>query len=169
MVTNKTKKNVKFRASRSHGYGSHKKHRGGGHRGGRGRAGTGKRGDSKKPRIWKNTKYFGKCGFIYKGDNKVESVNLKYLEDKIDALLTSKLAAEKGGVYEIDVTKLGFDKVLGYGKISKTFRISGLKFSKDAEEKIKAAGGEAIMIAPVQKKPVAVKKVEEKKEVKAEK
>jgi large subunit ribosomal protein L15 len=51
MTTHRRKKNVKQRGSKTHGWGSMKKHRGAGNRGGRGKAGTGKRGDQKKPTI----------------------------------------------------------------------------------------------------------------------
>ncbi|MBW3003295.1 uL15 family ribosomal protein [Candidatus Woesearchaeota archaeon] len=157
MVTNKRKKNVKFRASRSHGYGSHKKHRGAGHRGGRGRAGTGKRGDAKKPRFWKDPKYFGKYGFGLKS-KEVKTVNIKYLEDRLEQFVNKNLVAEKAGVYEVDAAKLGFDKILGYGKVTKKFKITANAFSKDAAEKIKAAGGEAIIIKPKVKENKRVEK-----------
>ncbi len=48
MAINKQKKNVRQRGTKTHGYGSMKKHRGAGHRGGRGNAGSGKRGDKKR-------------------------------------------------------------------------------------------------------------------------
>ena len=44
----------------------------------------------------------------------------------------------------IDVTDLGYDKVLGKGKITKTFKISAPQFSASAIEKIEEVGGEAI-------------------------
>lgn len=145
MVVYKRKKKVKFRASRSHGYGSHKKHRGAGHRGGRGRAGTGKRGDAKKTKIWKDAKYFGKYGFKSKGFQSIKSVNLNFIEDKFESLVEKRLISEKGGVYEIDVSKLGFNKVLGTGNLSRKLKIYAQNFSKSAIDKIKAAGGEAVV------------------------
>jgi len=164
MVTNKRKKNVKYRASRSHGYGSHKKHRGGGHRGGRGRAGSGKRGDSKKTKFWKNPDYFGKYGFVSKVPKvKIYSVNIDYLQDKLQMLLDKKIAIEKAGVYEIDVSKLGFNKVLGNRNLSKKFKIISYSFSESAIEKIKSAGGEAILLKGEAKETVS-KSAEPKKE-----
>ena len=49
-----------------------------------------------------------------------------------------------GDAIVIDVTELGYDKVLAKGKISKTFKISAPKFSASAIEKIEEVGGEAI-------------------------
>jgi large subunit ribosomal protein L15 len=147
MVLKKRKKNSRQRGSVTHGWGSMKKHRGAGHRGGRGNAGTGKRGDAKKPSIWKNKKYFGKYGFKKKNIiHKVKAVNIAYFEEKLNNLLSNKLIEERSGVYIIDVEKLGFNKVLGYGKLTKKFKITSPLFSKSAVEKIHAAGGEAVQL-----------------------
>jgi large subunit ribosomal protein L15 len=145
MPINKRSKFSRRRGSHTHGWGSMKKRRGAGNRGGRGMAGTGKRGDAKKPMIWKDTKYFGKYGFKKKNIiHKVKPVNLAYFEEKLEKLLAKKLIEQKGDSYVIDVKKLGFNKVLGYGKPTKKFQITSPSFSKDAIEKIKAAGGEAV-------------------------
>lgn len=147
MVLNKRKKNSRQRAGTTHGWGSMKKHRGAGNRGGKGMAGTGKRGDAKKPSIWKNKKYFGKYGFKKKNIIiKINSVNLAYFEEKLDKLLEKKLVEQKDNTIIIDVQKLGFNKVLGYGKLTKKYKITSLFFSKSAVEKIKAAGGEAVQL-----------------------
>lgn len=145
MPVNKRSRFSRRRGGHTHGWGSMKKRRGAGNRGGRGMAGTGKRGDAKKPMIWKNKKYFGKYGFKKKNIiHKVKPVNLAYFEEKLNKLIEKKLIEQKGDLYIIDVKKLGFNKVLGYGKPTKKFQITSQSFSKDAIEKIKAAGGEAI-------------------------
>ena len=67
MPVHKRKKVTKQRGSKTHGWGSMKKHRGAGNRGGRGKAGTGKRADTKKPTIinlFGAKGYFGKKGFL---------------------------------------------------------------------------------------------------------
>ncbi len=145
MVVNKRKKNSRYRGSKTHGWGSMKKHRGAGNRGGRGMAGTGKRGDAKKPSIWKNKKYFGKYGFHKPGVvKKVVPVNLSYFEEKADELVANKLITKEADRYVIDAAKLGFNKVLGCVKLTKKFKIVSESFSKKAVEKIKAAGGEVV-------------------------
>ena len=165
-MLNKRTKFTRRRGSVSHGWGSMKKRRGKGHKGGAGMAGTGKRGDAKKPSIWKNKKYFGKYGFKKKNiPVKVNATTLAYLQEKLEKLLEKKLVEEKSGVYVIDVQKLGFNKVLGYGKLTKKFKITSPSFSKDAVEKINAAGGEAVELSKKQEKPVEEKSsAEEKKQ-----
>ncbi len=159
MVVRKSKKVKKQRGHKTHGWGAKKKHRGAGHRGGRGRAGSGKRGDAKKPSVWKE-KYFGKYGFKKKGIQKgIMPVNLDYFEKKADNLLADKLISKEGDFYVIVVQKLGFNKVLGCGKLTKKYRIESPAFSKKAVEKIKKAGGEVTIT-----KKKGVKKEEEPQE-----
>ena len=123
MTIKKRKKNTRQRGSHTHGWGSKKKHRGAGNRGGRGLAGTGKRGDAKKPVIWKNKKYFGRRAFVKQGMKEmIKAVSLIYLEENLDRLLEKKLISEEGGIYNIDVRKLGFNKVLSNGKLTKKFK-----------------------------------------------
>jgi len=144
MVVNKRKKNSRLRGSWTHGWGEKKKHRGAGSRGGRGMAGTGKRGDAKKPSIW-GERYFGKFGFIKKNlKEKIIAVNVSDIERKLDSWVKEKLVSVENSVFVIDSAKLGFNKVLGTGSVSKRLKISCPFFSAGAVEKIKAAGGEII-------------------------
>jgi len=131
------KKNSRQRASKTHGWGSMKKHRGAGNRGGRGMAGTGKRGDAKKPVIWSNSKYFGKHGFksIHK---KSPSLNLSHLEEHKDMLIKDKKAKKDGEFIVID---LGKTKLLGTGKITSKFKITCDTASAKAISKVEALGG----------------------------
>lgn len=175
MVVYKRRKNRKMRGSHTHGWGSKKKHRGAGSRGGRGMAGTGKRGDAKKPCIWKNTKYFGKYGF--KRPKKViieiKAINLKTIEQNLESLLSNKLIEKKNDSYVVDLKKLGFNKLLSTGKITKKFSIKCEYASKKAIDKIKKSGGSIILEEkkakevkekPKEEKPVAetIEKVEKK-------
>ena len=139
MVVNKSKKRIKYRGSKTHGCGSMKKRRGAGHRGGRGAAGSGKRGDAKKPTIW-GGKYFGKYGFTSRF-KKLKVINFKEIEIKIPQLVRAGLVKEKKGVFDINLTKLGYNKLLSTGKITKKMNIKIKSFSKSAHEKIKKAGG----------------------------
>ena len=139
MVVNKSKKKLKYRGSKTHGCGSMKKRRGAGHRGGRGAAGSGKRGDAKKPSIW-GGRYFGKHGFTSRF-KKLTIINFKEIEIKLPQLIEKGLAKENKGVFNIDLTQLGYDKLLSTGKITKKLNIKIKSFSKSAAEKIKKAGG----------------------------
>jgi len=175
MVIYKTRKNRKMRGSKTHGWGSMKKHRGAGSRGGRGMAGTGKRGDAKKPSIWKDKKYFGKHGFKRpkKITVKIKAINLKTIEQNLESLLSKKLIEKKNDSYVIDLKKLSFNKLLSTGKITKKFNIKCEYASKKAIEKIKKAGGNITLkeekpaaetTEKVDEKPIAQKaeKIEEK-------
>jgi len=133
----KRKKNIRQRGSKTHGWGSMKKHRGAGNRGGRGMAGSGKRGDSKKPSVWKDQKYFGKHGFKRKCIVKeVNAVNIAWLEDKAESI-----AKKENDVYIIDLSNLGIDKLLSSGKAIKKFNITVEKATPNAVKRVEEAGG----------------------------
>ena len=140
MTVNKRKKNSRQRGSWTHGWGEKKKHRGAGNRGGRGMAGTGKRGDAKKPSIWK-TRYFGKFGFVNHQKEKIVSQNIGYIESQVEKLAAQKLISKEGDHYIIDSKKLGFNKLLGKGKITKKFKIDVPYASKKAIAVVEKAGG----------------------------
>jgi len=143
MVVRREKKVRKCRGHRTYGYGSHKKHRGKGSRGGRGFAGMHKH-------KWTYTvKYapdhFGKRGFtpVRKGEKKV--IKLEEIEKMVEELLKNKLAEVENDKIKIDVTKLGYEKVIGSGKIKKPLIVCAKYFSKKAVEKIEKVGGKAVI------------------------
>lgn len=136
MVVRKKKKVRKFRGHRTYGYGSHKKHRGGGSRGGRGKAGMHKH-------KWSYTvkyepEHFGKRGFKRPKTvvKKIKTINLKEL-DKL---------AEKLGKNKINLEEFGYDKVLGSGKITKPLVVEAKSFSKKAIKKLEEVKGKAVKI-----------------------
>ncbi len=134
MTTNKRKKVSKYRAHTTHGGGHRKKRRGAGNRGGRGMAGSGKRGKANKQSYSK----LGKHGFSStRSYKKLNVTNISSLME----LVANKKVEEKNGVYVVDLTALGYDKLLGAGKTNLKFEIKVKQFSKQAEEKIKVAGG----------------------------
>jgi large subunit ribosomal protein L15 len=137
MVT--MRKSRKERGSRSHGKGRGRSHnRGAGNRGGVGRAGSGKKGDAKKSLYWKDTKYFGKYGF--KGADAIEVINVGAIQARIEALINSGKVKE-GTVVALNLTELGYGKVLGTGAISAPVTITVEAASASAIEKVTAAGG----------------------------
>ena len=145
MTVNKRKKNTRQRGHKTHGWGAKKKHRGQGHRGGRGMAGTGKRADSKKPSIWKEENYFGKHGFISKTPKpKISAINIGYIEKHFGNYLSNNLITKENDLFFVDIEKLGFNKLLGDGKVSLKFKIKTPYASTKAVDKIKEAGGEII-------------------------
>lgn len=161
MVVRKRKKKSRMRATTTHGWGSRKKHRGAGNRGGRGMAGTGKRGDAKKPSIWGNVKYFGKYGFKRNVRKKeIKPINIIELEKKLDDYVEKKLVTLQKDVYVVDLAKLGFQKLLGDGKVTKKLKINSMYASKKAVDKVKKAGGEVILLQEVKKVDTEPEKAE---------
>jgi len=151
MTVNKRKKSSRYRGSKTHGCGSMKKRRGSGNRGGKGAAGSGKRSDSKKPSNWK-IDYFGKYGFKSKSTNPVKNyVNIEYIETNIENLSKQNAAVKENNVYSIDLGKLGFDKLLGGGRVSNKYKIKVSYASKKAIDKVKGSGGEVILAADSKK------------------
>ena len=143
MTINRRKKNDRQRGSKTHGWGAKKKHRGKGHQGGAGMAGTGKRADSKKPSIWKDEHYFGKFGFVSKTPKvKINAVNVSYIEQHLNSFLSNNLIKKENDFYSVELEKLGFNKLLGDGRVSMKFKIKAPYASKTAVDKIKEAGGE---------------------------
>ena len=142
----KTRKINKMRGSRSIGGGCSKKRRGAGHKGGRGKAGLGKHHWTWT--VKNDPKHFGKYGFKRpkKMINESNPVNLGYLDDNSEKLLAKGVATTEGDSIVIDVTDLGYDKVLGKGKLLKPLIIKSPMFSASAEDKIQEAGGEAIKL-----------------------
>jgi len=139
MVYRKEKK--RRRGERSY-HGSHKKWRGGGSRGGRGLAGLHKH-------KWSYTvkyepEHFGKKGFVPPTARKIKAINLKDLDQLAEKLLEDKLAEKEGDKIKIDLKKIGYDKLLGSGKVTKPLIVEGKYFSKQAIKKLEEVGGKAI-------------------------
>ncbi|MBS3055513.1 MAG: uL15 family ribosomal protein [Candidatus Aenigmarchaeota archaeon] len=146
MTVRRGKKVRKFRGHRTYGTGSHKKARGAGNRGGRGKAGLHKYKWSLT--VQSEEKFFGKHGFKRpQGTVKdIPTVNLKMLDAQAERLLKEKLAIKEDDKIKINVLKLGFEKVLGGGKISQPLVVEAKLFSKSAIKKLEKAGGKAIKI-----------------------
>lgn len=136
MVIRKKKKFRKYRGKRTYGYGSHKKHRGGGSRGGRGKAGGHKHKWSYVVKY--EPERFGKRGFKrpLAVKRKIRAININQLV-KI---------AEREGKSIINLKELGYNKLLGTGKISKPLTVEVESFSKTAAQKLEKAGGKIIKI-----------------------
>ena len=131
MVLRVKKKSRKFLGSRSWGVGNIKNARGSGDRGGTGRGG--------KKGKWTHTVVYDKdsikkVGFSPWRKKNYSEINLEDISKNMDKL-------KKGN--EIMLRNY---KVLSRGEINVSVKISAKSFSKKAEEKIKAAGGEAVKL-----------------------
>ncbi|PIV68747.1 MAG: 50S ribosomal protein L15 [Euryarchaeota archaeon CG01_land_8_20_14_3_00_38_12] len=127
----------KFRGSRTHGRGQ-KAGRGAGFMGGRGNTGLHKH---KYMSVLKyDPEHFGRKGFkrpqkVVKEEKTVNLYEIEKLDTKnIDNVLT------------LDLSALGYDKLLGVGKIKKPMKVMVHKASKNAVEKVKEAKGEIVLV-----------------------
>ena len=145
MVMRKRGKMSRHRGSHTHGYGAMKKHRGSGNKGGKGNAGSGKRADSKKPSIWANKDYFGKYGFVNVTRNEQKTINIRDIEERLDRYLAEQKITVAKNVYTVDLSSWGVDKLLGTGKASHSFMVTVVAASRQAIEKIEAAGGKVTL------------------------
>jgi large subunit ribosomal protein L15 len=133
-MPHKLRKIRKFRGTRTIGYGRIGQHRDSGSKGNR-KVGRHKHLWSKV--VTSMPDYFGKSGFHSpQAIHRVEkTINLQGLD---------QLAKGK----EINLTELGYTKLLGTGKITKALTIQVVAFSKSAQEKVTAAGGKIISPEP---------------------
>jgi large subunit ribosomal protein L15 len=152
MVVNKRTKRSRSRGLHTHFYGSKKKHRGAGHRGGRGNAGSGKKADQKKPSIWKDTKYFGAHGFASKSRVETESIALKDIARLLPQWITQGTATRDGASTSLDLSSVGFNKVLSNGNAPANLKLTAQFATKGAIEKIEAAGGSVEGLSPKKEK-----------------
>jgi large subunit ribosomal protein L15 len=138
-MPHKLRKIRKKRGSRTQGYGRVGQHRKSGSKGYR-KAGRHKH-------LWSyvikyEPEYFGKKGFTSPKSlrRKVKSVNVGKLEEIAERFSVEK---EEGKLF-VDLTNLGYTKLLGAGKITKPLVVKVASCSKSAAEKIKEAGGEIL-------------------------
>lgn len=137
MVT-RLRKIRRQRGSRTHGWGQVGQHRGSGHQGGRGKAGMHKHHWTRTVLLDKNP--FGEKGFTSPTRKITRKwVNVGDLDD-----LFPKYGKKEEGKNVLDLASLGYDKLLGAGKVSSKYSIIIKAFAESAKTKVEAAGGEVI-------------------------
>jgi large subunit ribosomal protein L15 len=136
-------KSHSYRGSRTCGGGTHKNRRGGGSRGGRGHAGACKHNAMK---AMKEGWMYGKHGFHRPPACRtyVNSLNVGELDELSRYLIEAGVAAEMDGAISIDLEELGFDKLLGNGRVSKKYVISVGAASASAKAKVEELGGQIL-------------------------
>lgn len=137
----KLRKSRKKRGSRTVGWGRVGQHRKGGQKG-ETRSGRHKH-------LWSyvlryEPEYYSKKGFYSPSRRRVKAMNVGDLED-----LAMKLSAEEGleereGLAYLDLDRLGYNKLLGMGRITKPFSIKVASYSESAAKKVEEAGGKLI-------------------------
>jgi large subunit ribosomal protein L15 len=132
-MPHKERKTRKMRGSRTHGYGRIGQHRDAGSKG--------QRKVGRHKHLWSyvvahEPNYFGKKGFTSRQ-------SLKRIEKPINIAQLSELPLEDGMTH-VDLTSMGYTKLLGTGKITKPLTITVTACSKTATEKVKKAGGKVV-------------------------
>jgi large subunit ribosomal protein L15 len=135
MVVRFRKKQSRMRGRKTSGWGAKKKHRGAGSRGGHGNAGMLKH--KKSFRIRYDPNYLeNNKGFQVPSQAKeeIKAINLRDID----------IFARKMKKSEIDVSEMGYDKVLSTGKVTQPLTIKARKIVENAKKKIEEAGGKAV-------------------------
>lgn len=136
MVRHHKKRSRKFLGTRHWGGGNIKNRRGKGNKGGKGYAGSHKHKWTYMVKY--EPEHFGRRGFASLRGPAGMIINLS----DITQMLKDGKLGKSGDRFEVD---LGERKVLGGGALEFPVSIKARAFSKSAEEKIKGAGGEAII------------------------
>lgn len=142
-MARKHRKVRKLRGSRTHGWGTSGQHRDSGSSGGRGRSGRWKH-------KWTHTVKHephgrGKLGFrCPTGRGILNTINVGELSQLAEKLLAHNKAKEEEGKIAIDLSELGYEKLLGGGKATRRLAVKVSKYSESAAKKIQEAGGEVV-------------------------
>jgi len=143
MVVRRERKVRRQRGSRLYGWGTVGQHRKNGMRGGFGNAGLHKHKWSWTVKYGQD--HFGKDGFVRPDavTHDVNAVNVGALSSLIQGKV---LEQDDQGRVILDLLSLGYDKLLGGGKIDFPITVKVNHFTESAKKKISVAGG-AIIVA----------------------
>lgn len=138
------KKSRKQRGSRYCGWGQVGQHRKGGMRGGKGKAG------GRKHKWIRTVKYepdrYKNVGFKPPSalEPRADTINVGELETLALRTLGSEKIEAGGEELTLDLGTLGYDKLLGRGKIALPIKVRVSEYTSRALEKIEGAGGEIL-------------------------
>lgn len=137
----RARKTRKYRGSRHCGWGQIGQHRASGHKGGLGQSGLHKHHFIRM--LMTDPKHFGHDSTHPPHPNLVRKwTSVRDLDD-----IYAKHGKQEGGKKLIDLTELGYDKLLGGGQTENAYVVKVEKFSASAEEKVKQSGGEVQAVA----------------------
>jgi large subunit ribosomal protein L15 len=91
-----------------------------------------------------NPRYFGKWGFKrpQKVIDNLVTLNIGDIDEAADRLVEQGAATKTGKRYNIDVSKIGIDRILGSGKVTRKMNLVGVKaITPRAREKVTGIGG----------------------------
>ena len=137
----RARKTRKYRGSRHCGWGQIGQHRASGHKGGLGQSGLHKHHFIRM--LMTDPKHFGHDSTHPPHPNLVRKwASVRDLDD-----IYAKFGKQEGGKKLINLTELGYDKLLGGGQTENAYVVKVEKFSASAEEKVKQSGGEVQAVA----------------------
>ena len=87
----------------------------------------------------------GERGFRPVKPKPVHAINVGDVALQLDRLITEGSAKQTGNLVEVDLSRAGYQKLLGSGAISLPLRIIVEETSELAQEKIGRAGGEIVL------------------------
>ena len=137
-MATRLRKTRKLRGGRHMGWGQVAQHRASGHKGGLGRSGHMKH-------LWSTVIKEDKDHFGNKSSHTPHpNITKKWASVRdLDDLFT-KFGKEEGGKKVVDLESVGYEKLLGGGKITNAYSVKVDNFTASAEEKLKAVGGEIL-------------------------
>jgi large subunit ribosomal protein L15 len=149
MVVRKEKKSRKLRGrTRTMGWGRVGQHRKSGSRGGFGAVGF-----HKHKWIWVikyAPNWYGKHGFVsvqqIRKYRKIKVINVGELDELAKTMLMKNIAVKEGDLIVIDTIQMGYDKVLGEGKVTLPLKVIAKEVTETAKKKIEEAGGTVVIV-----------------------
>lgn len=139
-MATRLRKTRKFRGSRTHGWGQIGQHRASGHKGGLGQSGLHKHLYSTLLKF--DPDHFGHDSTHPPHPNIIKKwASVRELDD-----LYAKHGKLEGNRKMIDLTSLGYDKLLGGGKVKNAYLVKVEQYTASAEDKIKKVGGEVLVV-----------------------
>ena len=137
-MATRSRKTRKLRGSRTHGWGQVGQHRASGHKGGLGKSGMLKHHFSTMLKDYPD--HFGHDSTHPPHPNIIKKwTSVRDLDE-----LFAKSGKQEGEKKILDLISLGYDKLLGGGKVKNAYTVKIKQFTASAEEKIKQAGGEVL-------------------------
>lgn len=137
-MATRLRKTRRLRGGRHMGWGQIGQHRASGHKGGLGQSGMHKHHFIKM--LLTDPNHFGHDSTHPPHPNLVKKwISVRDLDS-----FFAKFGKQEGEKKIIDLTELGYDKLLGGGQTKNAYVIKVGRFSASAEEKVKQAGGEVL-------------------------
>jgi large subunit ribosomal protein L15 len=139
-MATRLRKTRKFRGSRTHGWGQIGQHRASGHKGGLGKSGLHKHLYSTLLKF--DPDHFGHDSTHPPHPNIIKKwASVRDLDD-----LFAKHGKLEGNRKLIDLTSLGYNKLLGGGQVKNAYLVKVEQYTASAEDKIKKVGGEVLVV-----------------------